>query len=59
MGRRFRIFKFRTMKVNAEIASHQGHLKDLITSNTPMTKMDSKGDPRDQIWGNSSLERPG
>ena len=46
MGRRFRIFKFRTMKVNAEIASHQGHLKDLITSNTPMTKMDSKGDPR-------------
>jgi exopolysaccharide production protein ExoY len=46
MGRRFRIFKFRTMKVNAEVSSHQNHLKDLISSNTPMTKMDSKGDPR-------------
>ena len=46
MGKRFRIFKFRTMKVNAEIGSHQNHLKDLINSNTPMTKMDSKGDPR-------------
>jgi exopolysaccharide production protein ExoY len=45
-GRRFRIFKFRTMKVNAETSSHQNHLKDLISSNTPMTKMDSKGDPR-------------
>jgi exopolysaccharide production protein ExoY len=46
MGRRFQIFKFRTMKVNAEVSSHQNHLKDLITSNTPMTKMDSKGDSR-------------
>ena len=46
MGRRFQIFKFRTMKVNAEIGSHQNHLKDLINSNTPMVKMDSKGDPR-------------
>lgn len=46
MGRRFQIFKFRTMKVNAEIGSHQSHLKDLINSNTPMTKMDSKGDSR-------------
>jgi lipopolysaccharide/colanic/teichoic acid biosynthesis glycosyltransferase len=46
MGRRFKILKFRSMKVNAEINSHQSHLKDLIHSNTPMTKMDSKGDPR-------------
>jgi lipopolysaccharide/colanic/teichoic acid biosynthesis glycosyltransferase len=46
MGKRFKIFKFRTMKVNAEIGSHQNHLKELINSNTPMTKMDSKGDPR-------------
>lgn len=46
LGKRFRIFKFRTMKVNAETGSHQNHLKDLINSNTPMTKMDSKGDPR-------------
>lgn len=46
MGRRFRMFKFRTMKVNAETSSHQQHLKDLITSNVPMTKLDTKGDPR-------------
>jgi lipopolysaccharide/colanic/teichoic acid biosynthesis glycosyltransferase len=46
MGRKFRIFKFRTMKVNAETQTHQNHLKDLIGSNTPMTKMDAKGDPR-------------
>lgn len=52
MGKRFRIFKFRTMKVNAEIGSHQNHLKDLIHSNTPMTKMDAKGDPRVIKFGN-------
>lgn len=46
MGRRFKILKFRTMKVNAETNTHQTHLKDLINSNTPMTKMDAKGDPR-------------
>jgi lipopolysaccharide/colanic/teichoic acid biosynthesis glycosyltransferase len=46
MGRKFRIFKFRTMKVNAETQTHQSHLKDLIGSDKPMTKMDSKGDPR-------------
>ncbi len=46
MGRRFRMFKFRTMKVNAETSSHQQHLKDLINSNVPMTKLDNKGDPR-------------
>jgi exopolysaccharide production protein ExoY len=46
MGRRFRMFKFRTMKVNAETSTHQQHLKDLINSNAPMTKLDNKGDPR-------------
>src|SRR5687768_2940456 len=47
MGRKFRIFKFRTMKVNAETQTHQNHLKDLISiSNVPMTKMDAQGDPR-------------
>jgi lipopolysaccharide/colanic/teichoic acid biosynthesis glycosyltransferase len=46
MGRRFRMFKFRTMRVNAETSSHQNHLKDLINSNAPMVKMDVKGDPR-------------
>lgn len=46
MGKRFRMFKFRTMKVNVETTSHQTHLKNLIESNAPMQKMDSKGDPR-------------
>jgi lipopolysaccharide/colanic/teichoic acid biosynthesis glycosyltransferase len=46
MGRRFRMFKFRTMRVNAETSSHQNYLKDLISSNAPMIKMDTKGDPR-------------
>lgn len=46
MGKRFKILKFRTMRVNAETGTHQNHLKDLINSNTPMTKMDAKGDPR-------------
>ena len=46
MGRRFRILKFRTMKANAETQTHQSHLKDLINSEKPMTKLDSQGDPR-------------
>ncbi len=45
-GRKFMIFKFRTMRCGAETASHQGHLKNLMDSNTPMTKMDSRGDSR-------------
>src|SRR3569833_1892531 len=38
MGKRFRIFKFRSMRVNAETNSHQNHLKTMIASETPMTK---------------------
>jgi lipopolysaccharide/colanic/teichoic acid biosynthesis glycosyltransferase len=46
LGRRFMCFKFRTMFVGADTAVHQGHLRDLMDSNAPMTKMDSEGDPR-------------
>jgi lipopolysaccharide/colanic/teichoic acid biosynthesis glycosyltransferase len=46
LGRRFMCFKFRTMFVGVDVATHQGHLCSLMASNTPMTKMDSKGDPR-------------
>jgi exopolysaccharide production protein ExoY len=46
MGRRFMCFKFRTMFVDADTTTHQGHLQQLINSNTPMVKMDSRGDPR-------------
>jgi lipopolysaccharide/colanic/teichoic acid biosynthesis glycosyltransferase len=45
-GRRFMCFKFRTMFVDADVTMHQGHLHQLMNSNTPMMKMDSKGDPR-------------
>jgi lipopolysaccharide/colanic/teichoic acid biosynthesis glycosyltransferase len=45
-GRRFRCFKFRTMFVDADTTTHQGHLHQLMNSNTPMMKMDSQGDPR-------------
>ncbi len=46
LGRRFICYKFRTMKASAETASHQAHLAQLMRSNTPMTKMDSKRDSR-------------
>ena len=46
LGRRFMCFKFRTMFVGADATMHQGHLHRLMESNTPMTKMDSHGDPR-------------
>jgi lipopolysaccharide/colanic/teichoic acid biosynthesis glycosyltransferase len=45
-SRRFMCFKFRTMFVDADTATHQGHLLQLMKSNTPMQKMDSEGDPR-------------
>jgi len=45
-GRQFMCFKFRTMFVNADPATHQGHLHQLMNSNAPMMKMDARGDSR-------------
>jgi exopolysaccharide production protein ExoY len=45
-GRRFLCFKFRTMFVDADTTTHQGHLHQLMNSNSPMMKIDSQGDPR-------------
>jgi exopolysaccharide production protein ExoY len=45
-GRRFICFKFRTMKPDADSEIHRKHLADLMRSDSPMEKMDSKGDPR-------------
>ena len=42
-GRRFMIFKFRTMHLAAETASHSAHLKELIRSGAPMQKLDGRG----------------
>jgi lipopolysaccharide/colanic/teichoic acid biosynthesis glycosyltransferase len=45
-GKRFMCLKFRTMKVNADTAVHQSHLKELMTSNSPTRKLDCAGDKR-------------
>lgn len=45
-GREFRFYKFRSMRTNAETASHETHLEDLVKSNRTMTKLDALGDPR-------------
>lgn len=45
-GRRFRIYKFRTMGVAADTNVHQQYFSQLIETNAPMIKMDSKGDSR-------------
>jgi lipopolysaccharide/colanic/teichoic acid biosynthesis glycosyltransferase len=46
MQKQFVCLKFRTMRVNASTAVHQGYFKQLMHSDEPMTKMDSMGDPR-------------
>jgi exopolysaccharide production protein ExoY len=45
-GKPFMCFKFRTMKVNADTGVHKAYLHTLIGSDTPMKKMDTKGDSR-------------
>jgi lipopolysaccharide/colanic/teichoic acid biosynthesis glycosyltransferase len=45
-GRRFKIYKFRTMKLGNNTAVHQAYVKDLIGTNAPMTKLDARGDAR-------------
>src|SRR5207248_2484291 len=45
-GRPFWCLKFRTMKANAETTVHQGHFARLMTSDSPMTKLDATGDSR-------------
>ena len=45
-GERFRLFKFRTMHVGANVAAHQTHFSELIKSNVPMQKLDAPGDSR-------------
>jgi lipopolysaccharide/colanic/teichoic acid biosynthesis glycosyltransferase len=45
-GRRFRCFKFRTMKVGAGSDAHRQHCATLIHSNAPMAKLDTSGDSR-------------
>ena len=45
-GQEFLCYKFRSMRLNAETASHRGHTAELMKSDAPMTKLDAKKDPR-------------
>ncbi len=45
-GRTFVCLKFRSMKVGADAQVHKTYLKQLLRSESPMTKMDVNGDPR-------------
>ena len=46
LGRKFRLFKFRTMRVGAATTRHEAHLANLMHSNAPMEKLDAKRDAR-------------
>ena len=46
LGRRFMIYKFRTMHVSASVSAHEAHFSQLMKSNAPMQKLDSRGDKR-------------
>lgn len=45
-GRRFKIYKFRTMHAGADTSGHQKHFAQLIQTKAPMQKLDVKGDSR-------------
>jgi lipopolysaccharide/colanic/teichoic acid biosynthesis glycosyltransferase len=45
-GREFSCYKFRTMHVDAETGTHRDHFRHLMGTETPMTKLDARKDPR-------------
>jgi lipopolysaccharide/colanic/teichoic acid biosynthesis glycosyltransferase len=45
-GRKFSLYKFRTMKVRSETDSHRNHFATLVRSNEAMQKLDARGDSR-------------
>jgi len=42
----FVCLKFRSMKADADTSLHSSHMRDLISHDLPMIKMDNAGDPR-------------
>jgi lipopolysaccharide/colanic/teichoic acid biosynthesis glycosyltransferase len=46
LGKRFTIFKFRTMIAGTGTAVHEAYVTSLIETNGPMTKLDAHGDTR-------------
>lgn len=57
-GKPFMCLKFRTMHVNSDCRVHQDYFKQLILSQSPMTKLDCYGDPR-LIRGGAFLRSTG
>lgn len=45
-GRRFMLYKFRTMTVGADTTVHAQHVRELMSSRAPMEKLDTRGDAR-------------
>jgi lipopolysaccharide/colanic/teichoic acid biosynthesis glycosyltransferase len=45
-GRRFMIFKFRTMHANADTRTHEDYFAHLMNADCPMTKLDALDDNR-------------
>jgi len=45
-GRRFKIYKFRSMHVGADTRGHQAYFAQLMQTNSPMQKLDNRGDSR-------------
>jgi exopolysaccharide production protein ExoY len=43
-GRRFKIYKFRSMHVNVDTSKHEKYFKALVGTNAPMLKLDTQGD---------------
>jgi lipopolysaccharide/colanic/teichoic acid biosynthesis glycosyltransferase len=52
LGKPFRLWKFRTMKLDADTSVHQQLLSNLINSDQPVTKLDTNNDPRIIPFGN-------
>lgn len=50
-GRIFMIYKFRSMRVNADTAAHESYFQHLMRNGVPMAKLDVAGDPRIIPWG--------
>lgn len=46
MGRRFKIYKFRTMKLGSDCTLHQDYWRDISSKEVPMAKLDDRGDSR-------------
>ena len=45
-GRRFVIYKFRTMRTDASDTDHARHVTQLMQTGAPLRKLDAQGDPR-------------